>query len=425
MQSRVSCTRLVATTVVLAWIALAGIPASVAGAMTTRTDVAAQLASSPASALARADDQLALELLRQRSQGNLVLSPFSIITALGMVDAGARGTTASQIRHVLHVSSQSTLESGLAALLAEVQSPPPGGTNAEEAPQLNIANGLWLQQGFSVQPAFLQTLHSDFEAQPQSADFHNAPETAREAIDEWVSTRTQHLIPELFSPNAINPQTRLVLADAIYLKALWQSEFKSSDTSPGQFTVADGKQTSTPFMRESTSLPYGQGDHYRAVELPYRSSQLSMLALMPTGQSLDTFQRSLSTSALQRIVTSMHSRSVELRMPRFHVSEKLELKPVLSQLGMPVAFSETADFSGISPSQQLSIGNVVHAADLKVEERGTIAAAATGVTVEATALARPVNLVKLTLDHPFLFFLRDDRNGAILFAGRLAEPTEG
>jgi serpin B len=435
MQSLVSCARLFATTLAFAWIVLVGAPMTVAAAVAGRPTAArttavagtspiAQAASSPVSTLAKADNQLALELLRQRSQGNLVLSPLSIATALGMVDAGARGTTALQIQHVLHVSSQNALESGLAALLAEVQSPPPSGSNPEEAPQLNIANGLWLAQSLAVQPAFLQTLHSDFGAQPQSADFQNAPEAARAAINEWISARTQQLIPELFGPGTIRPQTRLVLADAIYLKALWQSEFKSSDTGPAPFTIAGGKQMSTPFMRESTQLPYAQGRHYRAVELPYRSSELSMLALMPTGQSLAAFQRGLSPRSLQRIVSSMHATSVELRMPRFHVSEKLELGPILSKLGMPVAFSEAADFSGISPSQQLSISNVVHSADLKVEEKGTIAAAATGITVETTALARTVHLVELTLDHPFLFFLRDDRSGAILFAGRLAEPTE-
>ena len=197
--------------------------------------------------VAAANNRFALDLLRQSSPGNLVLSPLSVATALAMADAGATGETARQIQRVLHVPSRATLDAGLAVLLADLRAPPSPGA-AEDAPQLEIADGLWLQQGLPVQPAFLQTLDSDFDTVPQSAGFESEPERARGAVNEWVAARTGHLIPELMPGGSITPETRLVLADAVYLHALWQTEFAAGDTAPAPFTLEGGRQVSVPFM---------------------------------------------------------------------------------------------------------------------------------------------------------------------------------
>jgi serine protease inhibitor len=178
-----------------------------------------------------------------------------------------------------------------------------------------------------------------------------------------------------------------------------------------------------PFMHETVELPYARGRGYAAVELPYSASTLSLLVVLPSGQRLSDLQRRLKPSLLGRIVHGLSPTSVVFALPRFHLSLQAELKGPLQTLGMTDAFSEAADFSGIAPGRGLHIGLVEHAADFTVDEHGTVAAAATIVTVEPGAAPLPVHPVRFTANRPFLFFLRDDRTGAVLFAGRLVDPA--
>jgi len=369
----------------------------------------------PALAPAAATAALSLDLLRTLGAGNLVFSPDSIATGLAMAGTGAEGRTAAQIAAALHLSSPAALV-GVGALqrqlLAEQAGTPEGNT---EAPTLDIGNGLFLQEGFPVEAPFVEGLARDFGATPQTVNF-KGPE-AIHTINAWVSAHTQALIPELFS--SLEATTKLVLADAIYLKAAWRTPFTERDTAPAPF-YTPGQTATVPFMKETASLPYAHGGGWTAVEMPYGASTLSLLVVLPTGASLASLEHRLDPSLLTTIAHEAHSTEVALSIPRIHLSLQTSLEGDLQDLGVKEAFTPQANFSRLSPVRPLDISAVEHAADLQIDESGTLAAAATGISVVEPLLANAHRYpVRFDANRPFLFFLRDNRTGAVLFAGRL------
>jgi serpin B len=375
-----------------------------------------------------ATNALALKLLpRLGGQGNVVFSPYSIETALAMVDQGAAGATASEIAKVLGGSDAAALARPNLALANSLRASitAPSSAKPSDTARLDIANGIWVQRGLALESPFTTTLDSDFGAAPQVADFHSDATGARQAINDWIAAHTGQLIKNLMGPAAITPQTALVLANAIYLKARWATEFDKSMTAPGSFTTARGQGVRAPFMTQSeASLRYARGQGYVAVDLPYLNSNLSMLAVMPKPGTITTFERSLGPAAYGRLVGSLQTRMVDLRMPKLRLKLQTNLNAALARLGMATAFSDNADFSGITHATSLKIQAVQHGADLRIDEAGTVAAAATGISLMPTAAA-PGFTAHVTLNHPYLLFLRDDTTGAILFAARVADPSGG
>ena len=281
-----------------------------------------------------------------------------------------------------------------------------------------------MQSGLTLNEPFTQGLTSAFGASPRRADFRHHPEAARQQINAWVAARTARLIQNLMAPGSITPQTALVLANAIYLQAHWASPFTSRATLPSTFFTASGASVTAPFMSQPmTPFPYQASAQFQAIDLPYRASTLSMLLVMPRAGTIDRFERSLTASSLSALAQSLRPTLVALRMPRFHLAAHIDLRGTLSALGMPIAFTRLADFSRITAQTPLAISAVEHGADLKVDEAGTVAAAATGISVAPTAVA-PGHVTHLSLNHPFLLFLRDNASGAILFAGRVSDPTQ-
>jgi serpin B len=398
-----------------------------------------------AGAAVAATDRLALALLPKLGDGaNLVLSPYSVQTALAMVDQGAAGQTAIQIGQLLGNTDAATLATSNRALLVQLSGAAGSGTRAAAGsgtraaagsgtstagagkPTLDDANSLWLQSGLALKAAFSQSLAANFGVAPQLTDFEHAADAARAAINAWVADRTQQLIQNLMGPDAITPQTALVLANAIYLKARWQDPFNPADTRPQRFFPDQGPAISAPFMtHDAVSLRYARGLGYQAIELPYRDSTLAMLAIMPSAGTIARFEGDLSVAKLAQIVGSLSPMLVNLAMPRLSLSVHSDLGSVLSALGMPLAFTNAADFSGIAARPPLKIQAVEHAAVLKLDEAGTVAAAATGISIEPTAAPSPIDQISVTLDHPFLLFLRDTSTGAILFDGRVSNPLAG
>jgi serpin B len=380
---------------------------------------------------AAATGAFGLDLIHAMGTGNLVLSPDSIATALAMAGAGAAGQTAAQIASTLHLKSPASF-AAIGALQGTIANEQTAAAKADpKAPTLDLANALFLQGGFPVNPTFVSGLQEHFGAGPQSVDFKGDLSGSLKTINEWVSDHTNGIIPQLFE--SLPELTRLVLADAVYLKASWLYPFKPSETSPAPFYGdhhkydnhhASTQSNSVQFMHETERLRYGSAHGYAAVDLPYRASTLSLLVVLPVGRSFGALQHQLSAKGLAGMVHGLSSRLVELSLPRFHLGTQTSLNQTLEALGMRVAFSEGADFSGITAAEQLKIALVEHAADFKVDEAGTEAAAATGVVVEPTsAKVSPRNAVVFNANHPFLFFLRDDRTGAVLFAGRLTSPA--
>jgi serpin B len=364
---------------------------------------------------------LGLDLMRTQPPGNVVLSPDSVAAALAMTGTGAGGRTATEMAGTLHLkgpqafSAVGDLQGAILAAQAAAAAGDP------EPPTLEIADGLFVQSGLPIEPAFLAGAAQYFGATPEAVDFAGNPAGALETINGWVSEHTHGKIPRILE--SLPPEMALALANAIYLDADWEHPFKKSDTSPGTFHRAAGP-TTVEFMHETKTLPYGAGPGYRAVELPYRASTLSLLVMLPApGQRLGALQHRLDGRSLSRIARGLSEKPVILSLPRFHLNTDVELGEALKRLGMPTAFSEAADFSGITKAAPLDIAFVKHAADFTVDEEGTIAAAATVIGIEFTSKPRPPrDAIRFNANRPFLFFLRDDRTGAVLFAGRITDP---
>jgi serpin B len=389
---------------------VAGLGTTPAPAAAARTRAAPSYRPAPATAA------FGLDLMRHLGSGNLVFSPDSVSAALAMVGIGARGATAGQIASTIRVTSPAAFPrvGDLQRTLKQEQS------QGSEAPTLEIADGLFLQQGFEPLGPFLSSLGQHFGAAPQLVDF--ADPSAVATVNAWVSEHTRGLIPAIV--HQLSEQTKLLLANAIYLKADWKSQFKADATHPASFLATGGKKVQTPFMHETSTLRYGRGSGYAVVELPYANSTLALAVMLPTGQRLGALLGRLTPRLLEDALARARPRAVELSLPKFHLTFLEELNDPLQLLGLTRAFGPGADFSGIAPGVPLQIGQVEHGANFTVEEMGTVAAAATTVGIEATdAPARPIAPVAFDADRPFLFFLRDRRTGAVLFAGRLADPS--
>lgn len=362
-----------------------------------------------------------LDLMRAQGPGNLVLSPDSVAAALAMTGTGGVGRTAEEIARTLHLKGPAALAAVGDLQRAILARQAAAAAGDPEPPTLEIANGLFLQQGLPFAPAFLSGAQQRFGAVPATVDFEGNPTGALEAINGWVSEHTRGLVPRIL--DSLPPEMALALANAVYLDADWKHPFRKSSTQPGVFHKAAGKVT-VDFMHQTKSLPYAAGPGYRAVALPYRSSTLSLLVMLPAGQKLGALQHRLDGRSLARIAHSLAPRPVALSLPRFHLKTEAELTGALKKLGMPTAFSEAADFSRITTAAPLKVAFVKHAADFTVDEEGTVAAAATVVGVVPTSgPPRYPDLVAFNANRPFLFFLRDDRSGAVLFAGRLTDPA--
>ena len=354
--------------------------------------------------------------------GNLFYSPYSISEALAMTYGGARGETAKQMAGTLHFQlSQSQLHPAFNSLDLELAKRGQGAKGQDEKGfRLHVVNAIWGQQGFSFLPDYLDLLAQNYGAGLRLLDFIKATEQSRQTINQWVSDQTEAKIKDLLPPDSIDSATRLVLTNAIYFNAAWAYAFKPDSTVDGKFSLLDGNQVNVRLMTQTESYGYAKGDSYQAVELPYDGRELSMVILMPQADKFKSFETGLSTRQLSDTLKSIRYQQVELSMPRFKVESEFSLKNELSAMGMPAAFNN-ADFSGMDGRTDLEIADVVHKAYVSVDEAGTEAAAATGVIMRLTAM--PAEPVKVTIDHPFIFLIRDIKTGAILFIGRILDPT--
>lgn len=382
------------------------------------------VSASEQASLVEGNSAFAFELYQalKGEEGNLFYSPYSISLALAMTYAGARGETAEQMAAALHfILEQERLHPAFNWLDAELARRGEGAKGKDgEGFRLNIVNAIWGQKDYEFLSDFLDVLAENYGAGLRILDFIKEAEKSRIIINNWVSKQTEGRIENLIPPGAIGPLTRLVLTNAIYFNAAWAYPFDEDMTADGLFYLLDGGQVIVPMMKQTKSFGYTEGDGYQAVELLYDGGELSMVILLPASGNFQAFEEGLQAQKVSDIVSGLQLTEVALTMPKFKFDSKFSLKDTLIEMGMPIAFSGAADFSGMTGNRELAISDVVHKAFVAVNEAGTEAAAATAVIM---ATGMPKSHVEVTIDRPFVFLIRDIETGAILFVGRVLNPS--
>lgn len=374
--------------------------------------------------LAGGANQFALDLygkVRESNEGNIFLSPASISTALSMTYGGAGGETADQMKSVLHLDLP---EDKLFAALGQLANELSGAR--QPGLEFNIANRLWGQKSFDFRPDFLKQTRDTFGAELATLNFTTDADGARKTINDWVAKQTKDKISDLLPPGSINGMTRLVLTNAIYFKGDWQSPFTADQTKPAPFLLGADKKIEAPLMFQQKKFRYAKADGAQVLELPYADGRMSMIALLPEkADGLAKLEAQLSSEWLQKAITGLRKREVLVWLPKFKMASEFSLGDTLQALGMTLAFdANRADFSRMSDARGLSISSVIHKAVVDVNEKGTEAAAATGVVVGLTSIAVPEEPVTFRADHPFIFLIRDQATGSIVFLGRVTDPTK-
>ena len=361
--------------------------------------------------------EFALDLyqrLRSR-EGNLFFSPYSISTALAMTYAGARGCTESQMAQVLHFPlDQEQLHPAFAWLEASLRD-----VGKKGRVQISVANSLWPHQRLALLDQFLALTKRYYGVQITAVDYGRTEE-ARHMINAWVAEKTENKIKELLKPEMLGPLTVMVLVNAIYFKGDWASQFDEQRTHKAPFSITPEEQVQVMMMTQKHELRYAEAGGLQVLELPYAGEDLSMFVLLPAevGGLADLEDR-LTVETLERWTKYLWETEVQVFLPRFEVTLPIQLGETLESMGMPDAFSGTADFSGMAKGQ-LFISEVVHKAFVKVNEEGTEAAAATAVIM---ARGAPPPVPTFRADHPFLFLIRENATGSILFLGRVVDPA--
>jgi len=384
-------------------------------------------------------DDFGFDLLRKlASTGNLCASPTSIALALAMVRSGARGITGTEMDEVLHGFGSPGQAREVVALLKELQAQTvyqddgasgdsqatPDHTGQQPVVELDVSNAVFAQEGMSLEQAYLDSLSSEFGAGLGLLDYQNDPEGARKIINAWASDQTKGRIPEVLHPGDVTSGTRIALANAIYLNAGWSDPFDPQFTKSLPFTRPNGSAVSVPTMAIEREFAYTAGTGYRAVELPYGNGlgSLSMTIVVPANMS--TFVSGLSAATLASIDARAKTYQVDLTLPRFSADTRTDLATALGAMGMSALFDpDAADLSGITTDQQLYITEAIHEANIDVVEQGTTASAVTVALGGATAGPVSFPHVQFHVNQPFLYFIREQTTGAVLFMGRIDDPS--
>ncbi len=370
--------------------------------------------------LTKGNAEFAIELHRRLAGrgGNVFFSPHSISTALALTASGARGKTAAEMTKALRLPFEG-------AQLGKAYSELTGSLENQHDVELRIANALWIANTASVRKGFLDQAARDYGANAERLDFHGAPAASRKRINGWISQKTAGRIKDLLGPDTIQPLTRLVITNAVYMKGRWESPFSPRSTMNEPFHIGNAN-ASVPMMHQKESFPFLHADGVRVLEMPYAGKKLSMVIVLPDEvNGLAAVEKSLTADTLAAWLDRLQNREVIVSVPKFRSSARYSLVPDLKELGMSLAFKDdgSADFSGIASNESLYISDVVHQAWIDVTEEGTEAAAATAVIAVETSvrIAPPPEVFKA--DHPFLFLIRDRATGEILFLGRMQNPA--
>lgn len=370
--------------------------------------------------------------------GNLFFSPLSIHSALSMTYAGSRGETAEQMREVLafeYAPDEGAEHHAYSLLLNALNDAPTVSIETYErderqtikrpAFELVVANRLWGQKGFPWDPGYIRLTGTEYLAGLEQVDFETDAEGARNTINSWVEETTGDRIKDLIPSGALDALTRLVLTNAIYFKANWAEPFNEHSTKPAPFHLPDGNQVEVPTMHQTDSFAYGESAQWQVLEMPYELGALSMVVILPTDResAKAAVEKQLASGELLRQIESLGRTRVQVWLPKFSLTQSLNLNSTLGAMGMPLAFSDRADFSAMTPKADLFISKALHKAFVEVDEKGTEAAAATAVVMSLTSAPPPEEPKIFRADRPFIFLIRHNASRAILFIGRVMDPS--
>ena len=350
--------------------------------------------------------------------GNLFFSPFSISAALAMTYAGAREKTANQMAATLHFNQKpDQLHLSMGELISRLNA-----VQKESEVDLSVANAIWAQKGYQFLDEFFRVVQQSYQADLNPVDFTTA-DAARQAINRWVEEQTHQKIKDLIPPGVLNALTRLVLVNAIYFKGFWDTQFKPEDTQEMAFWLSAETNVRVPMMHQEHQFGYWENEWLQMLEMPYKDEALSLIVLLPREKTgISMLEQKLTLENILRWQDQLRKQKVKLFFPKFKIEAQFNLGQTLSAMGMPDAFDpHRADFSAMIGKKELFISAVIHKAFVEVNEEGTKAAAATGVVVGVTSIPPPSPTFKA--DHPFIFLIRDNASGSILFLGRILDPS--
>jgi len=370
-----------------------------------------------------ANNEFAFSLYKKLGdeEKNIVFSPYSITSALAVTYAGAKGKTAGEMAEVLWFpEDQASFHSGYKAFTDSIQL-----TGVEKGTELKIANALWVQEDYKLRQDFLDLAESCYKAKAENVNFRlpEELEKTRQKINKWVEDITNYKIRDLIPQGVLQEMTRLVITNAIWFNGNWVKPFDIKSTSSSIFNVNSSKSVTTDFMHKKSDAGYYEDDEVQALELPYKGEKKSMVIILP--KETDGWKlvgRIITPDRLRIISRGIEVKEVEMAIPKFTYESQFNLKETLVLLGMKEAFSDYADFSGMTEANDLKIDEVIHKAFIEVNESGTEAAAATAVIMVLKS-ALEEQSIRFIANHPFIYFIIDKPSGGIIFMGRFVSPS--
>ncbi|NPA67756.1 MAG: serpin family protein [Chlorobi bacterium] len=351
-------------------------------------------------------------------QKNIFLSPFSVSAALAMTYEGARGKTRKEMSEVLHFPENAKeINESYKELISKTQK-----TKNPEYYLFNIANSVWAQKDFNFLHSYFETVKSYYDAQIEGVDFRTAKdrEIAVKKINDWTAKKTKNKIKNLLDNSSVDGDTKMVLVNAVYFLAQWDKKFNEKATQKDIFYALNGK-TQKEFMYVNNRMKYAETDKFKMVEIPYKGKRASMIIVLPEkSYDFSLFEKEFGYDDFKNLYEKSEYKNIKLAVPKFKTEYKTDLAETLYSAGMKHAFTNRADFSGMTCKKELRIDKVIHQTFINIDESGTEAAAATAVIMKRITSVNPSGAIEFKADRPFLYFIKDNTTGSILFMGKLA-----